>query len=512
MNTLLIKSTLATAIALSIAACSPADSEGVAGIGGSGYVSSGSVTGFGSVFVNGVEFETNSSTFDVDGNPDGTQDDLAIGMIVQVSGSINADGITGDATSISYDDQLQGPVTGLTAPDADGLTRSFMVLGINVIIDSGSTSFDVSGDVTLPVNTTFDFDSIAEDNNVEVSGFFDSSGNLIATRVELKDITFDANSIIEIKGTISALSGTRFNLTGFTGLSIDASSATLDDLPNGLQDGLFVEVKGTLDASRTTLTATKVDAEDSSVDDTDEFEIEGIITDYISDSSFKVNGIPVDASSASREPSSLVLANDARIEVEGAIINGILIADEIESEDGDIKVHAMVTAVPPVTAANTFEVSPLPGQTITVTVSTNTQFEDGVDENKFFNINDLVANTDFVEIRGFDDGSGGIDAVEVDVKELSDVIVQGPASAATGSADIGGDITVLGITFKFTDSTNADPTDFEDENDANLNSGEIDALLSDINNTSTATKLLKIEDKKAPDGNAIGTADEIDIE
>ncbi len=160
MNTLLIKSTLATAIALSIAACSPTDSEGVAGIGGSGYVSSGSVSGFGSVFVNGVEFETDSSTFDVDG-VSGTQDDLAIGMIVQVSGTINADGITGDATSISYDDQLQGPVTGLTAPDADGLTRSFMVLGINVIIDSGSTSFDVSGDVTLPVNTTFDFDSIA---------------------------------------------------------------------------------------------------------------------------------------------------------------------------------------------------------------------------------------------------------------------------------------------------------------------------------------------------------------
>jgi hypothetical protein len=507
MKTLLIKSTLATAIALSIAACTPADNEGVAGIGGSGYVSSGSVTGFGSVFVNGVEFETDNSTFDVDGNPDGTQDDLAIGMIVQVSGSINADGITGDATSITYDDQLQGPVTGLTAPDLDGITRSFMVLGTNVIIDSGSTSFDLDSD--LPASTVFDFDTISEDNNVEVSGFFDSSGNLVATRVELKDIKFDTDSIVEIKGTIAGLSGTTFNLGS---LMVDASTATLDDLPNGLEDGLFVEVKGKLNTGLTTLMASSIEAEDGSVEDSDEFELEGIITDYISDSSFKVNGIPVNASSASREPSSLVLANDTRIEVEGAIINGILIADEIESEDGDIKVHAMVTAVPPVTAANTFEVSPLPGQTITVTVSTNTQFEDDVGENKFFNINDLVANTDFVEIRGFDDGSGGIDAVEVDVKELSDVIVQGPASAATGSAGIGGDITVLGITFKFTDSTNADPTDFEDENDVNLNSGEIDALLSDINNTSTATKLLKIEDKKAPDGNAIGTADEIDIE
>ena len=186
-TTLIIKSTLATAIALSIAACSPADNEGVAGIGGSGYVSSGSVTGFGSVFVNGVKFETDNSTFDVDGNPDGTQDDLAIGMIVQVSGSINADGITGNATSIRYDDELQGPVKGPITYDADRVTATFTVLGVTIIIDSGSTSFDIDGD--LPVNT-LSILTASEDNNVEVSGFFDSSGNLKATRVELKELDF----------------------------------------------------------------------------------------------------------------------------------------------------------------------------------------------------------------------------------------------------------------------------------------------------------------------------------
>ena len=212
--------------------------------------------------------------------------------------------------------------------------------------------------------------------------------------------------------------GTTFSLGGLT---VDASSATLDDLPNGLADGLYVEVKGTFDTVTNTLTATEVEAEDDSVEDSDEFEVEGIITGYVDDSDFMVNGIPVDASSASREPSSLVLANDSRIEVEGAIINGILIADEIESEGGNLKVHAMVTAVPPATAANTFEVSPVSGQpSITVSVSTGTQFEDDVGEDKFFNIDDLVANSDFVKIEGFDDGNGGITAVEVDVKESGD--------------------------------------------------------------------------------------------
>ena len=491
MNTLLIKSTLATAIALSIAACTPADSEGVAGIGGSGYVSSGSVSGFGSVFVNGVEFETDSSTFDVDG-ASGTQDDLAIGMIVQVSGTINADGITGNATNIRYNDELQGPVTGPITYDADRVTATFTVLGVNVIIDSGSTSFDVSDDVTLPVNTTFDFDSIEDNDNVEVSGFFDSSGNLIATRVELKDLDFDADSIIEIKGTISGLSGTTFNLRS---LSVDTSSATSDDLPNGLQDGLFVEVKGTLNAGFTTLIASKVEAEDDSVEDSDEFELEGIITDYVDDSDFMINGIPVDASSASREPSSLVLANDSRIEVEGAIINGILIADEIESEGGDIKVHAEVTKVN--AALNTFEVSPVAGQpAITVTVTTSTQFEDDVDEteNKFFNIDDLLA-TDFVEVQGYENGAGGITANEVDVENPDDVIVEGIIQ--TGSSEASNIIKVLGVEFTIDPSE----TSFEDENEDPMTTT---AFFDAVSLDSTRIKV-KDQDKD-------GTADEIDIE
>ncbi len=346
--------------------------------------------------------------------------------------------------------------------------------------------------------------ALQANNNVEVSGFFDSSGNLIATRVELKDITFDANSIIEIKGTISGLSGTTFNLGS---LKVDASSATLDDLPNGLEDTIYVEVKGTFDTGSNTLIASKVEAENDSVEDRDEFELEGIITDYVDDSNFKINGIPVDASSATLEPLSLDLADDVQVEAEGSIVNGILVASKIESEDGNLKVHAMVTAVPPATAANTFEVSPVSSQSsITVTVSTDTQFEDDVDEDKFFNIDDLVANTDFVEVEGYDDGNGGITAVEVDVKEVSKVVVQGNASAATGSS-AGGTITIFGITFDF-DGT----TYFESESDVGLNPTQIDALISDINNTLTTPKLIKVEDKEAGDGNPVGTADEIDIE
>lgn len=498
MNIQLKKSALSAAIAFTLVACGGSGGD-VAGIGGSGYISSGSVTGFGSVFVNGVKFETDTATFDVDG-ASGTQDDLAIGMVVRVNGSINDDGISGTASSISFDDELQGPVTGPIIYDADVVTGSFFILGIKVVIDSSSTSFDVSGDISAP---TFGFDTIAENNNVEISGFFDSNGVIQATRVELKNITFDANSIVEVKGTIADLSGTDFNLGNSNELSVKAFNAALEDLPNGeLANGLLVEVKGTFDTTTKILTATKVEAEDNSADDTDEFELEGIITNYDSASTtFTINGISVDASKIGLElkPTTLILANDLHVEVEGAIINGVLIATEVESKGGDIKAHAMVDSVD--LATNTFEVKPVPTQpTITVSVTTGTQLKDDVGTSDQFTL-DSLNGTHFVEVSGYDNGSGGIIATEVKIKELSEVIVQGNATEATASS-----MTVLGVTFG-TDGL----TDFENESDVNLSITEITELINSI--SPTTPRLIKIKDNEFnTGGNDVGIADEIDIE
>jgi hypothetical protein len=511
MNIQLTKIILSTLAALTIVACSGSGVGIVAGIGGSGFISSGTISGFGSVFVNGVEYETDSATFDVDGDPDGTEDDLAIGMVVQVTGTINDDGITGTATNISFDEELQGPVSSLSAPDADGITRSFTILGATVIIDSSSTTFDIDSDnVSIPADTIFDFDtinlinSVPNVNNVEISGFFNQAGYLVATRVELKDIDFDTSSIVEVKGTIIGTGSTTFGLEGLT-LTIDASSATLDDLPNGLEHGQLVEVKGTFNTVSETITATKVEGEDNLVDDTDEFELEGIITDYdfVGDTNFKIGGITVDARNIDAASLS-ILENDLRVEAEGAIEEGILFADEIELEGGDIKIHAMVTAVPPITASNTFEVSPVLGQAITVIVTIDTQLEDETGEHGQFTF-DSLNDTHFVEVRGYDDGSGKIIATEVDIKEPSDIVLQGYATAATGNAISGGEITILNVVFKFDGLT-----DFENENDQDLNNIQINALISAI---SSEPQLIKIEDKLAQDEvNPAGTADEVDIE
>ena len=319
--------------AICIAACSPTNTD-VAGIGGSGITSTGTITGFGSIFVNDIEFFTSSSTFNVDDNPDLTEDDLAIGMRVTVKGTLNADGVTGTATSVTYDDTLQGPVSNVTDIDADN--KTITVLGIEVALSSTTTKFDTSGSAS----GNFNFNNIQVNDNVEISGVFNSNGVLIATRVELKEHSFTIDSIVEMRGTISGLTGTDFilNLQGIIGVTVnvDAKSAALEDLP-GLSNGAFVEVKGTCeDLTCTTIIATRIQGESDGYDNGDgenEVEIDGFITRYADDSDFDVNGLPVNASEAEFEPSSLVLAESLRVEVEGTVVNDILMATKVKLED-----------------------------------------------------------------------------------------------------------------------------------------------------------------------------------
>ena len=496
MKKSLLYSAVATATVIGITACS--SGSDVAGIGGSGVTSSGTITGFGSIFVNGVEFETSSSTFSVDDNP-GTESDLAVGMRVTVNGSINADGITGTATSVTFDEELQGPVSSVSPVDADGVSRTITVLGTTVLLNSTTTNFDISGTQPGP----FGFNNINPGDNVEVSGFFNSTGVLIATRVELKEQTFVINSsIVELRGTITNLANTSFNLVGFAGISIDASVAAIDDLPSGLINGAFVEVKGTCpDISCTAIDATRVEGETDGFDDDGDVELEGIITRYVSDSDFDVDGFPVNATNAQKEPASLVLVEDLLVEVEGTIVNGILVASEVEQEDGEIKIAATVTGVP---TANSFELLPVSGQpSITVTIDTSTEIEDEIADINSAALLNVVTAGDYIVVEGYDDGTGTVIAKSVHRETPDDVLLEGVVTATTGDAT-SGSVTVLGVIFPVDIDT-----DFEDENDMDY---------PDPNDFFTAitrgSSIVKIKDKKAGGGgnNAVGIADEVDLE
>jgi len=502
MNKSILNSAIAAAMAIGLAACSSGGSD-VAGIGGSGVTpsavkSSGTITGFGSVYVNGVKFDSSSSTISIDDNP-GVESDLAVGMRVTVSGTL-IDDSNGTATSISFNDDLEGPVSNIQPLPYD-TTRTLTILGRQVVIDSTTTSFDISG--TLP--GPFDFDSIADNNHVEISGFLDSNGVMKATRVELKATNFNHNAtIVEMKGTVENFNSPTFNLANTTAVTIDVTSAVIDNnLPGGIVEGAFVEVKGTCSSGAcSTINASKVESGFDDFNDNDKVEVEGIITGLTDQNIFEVNGIPVDATNASeRIPASINLVLNKEVEVEGTIVNGTLNATKVKDESEDTKVAATVSN--PNFSADSFQVTPVSGQPpITVKIEKSTEVDD--DSDIITNPDNVISNLssgDYVSVEGYDDGSGTVIASEFKREAQDDVIIQG---TITAGSTLAGSVTVLGVTIPFDGDT-----EFENEIDAPF--ANADAFFSAIQLGAT---LVKVKDKEVGAGgsNLVGIADEIEIE
>lgn len=481
MKSLFLKSIIPVIITAGIVACSGGGGNQVAGIGGSGYISDGTVTGFGSVFVNGVEFETNSSTFEVEDNVGAIQSDLRIGMVVQVNGSVNPDGISGTATNIHYSDDLEGPITVITE-NADFTEKTLTVLGKTVVIHNADSVYE---------STTYA--ALAVGNVIEISGYYDNAGVLRASYIEFKSISSNASNIFEIAGVISGLSGETFTVQG---VNIDATTATKSNLPNGLQNGLVVEIKGTFVAG--TITATEIEGNDSELlDDGSEVSVEGYITDYVSDSDFKINGQQINASSASLIPATLVLQNGIKVEAEGAVDNGVLVATEIESRSGNSEVTAVVNGVD--TVNNRLTVSIVASEpSITVQLTTATLTEDELSENQL-DLSLIAVGTDFVEVRGFESGVSTITATRVKRVTGEKTELQG---VITGKVD-NTSITVLGIVFPVDINT-----EYEDEFEVTI--PDFFSLFPDT--IILDQSIISIEDALIPDTNPVGFADSVEIE
>ena len=185
----------------------------------------------------------------------------------------------------------------------------------------------------------FSYANIANDDVVEISGFFDASNVLNATYIKKTD-DFDADSEVEFKGTADvslvdgAGSGDSFNLDGVTVNILD--DADLSEVTGGrVSNGMFVEAEGRLTSDNPlTIDAFRIEQEDDGLeDDAGEAELEGFVSGFVDTSNFKVDGQPVDASEAEFEPAGLVLTDGMKVEVEGTIEDGILNADKVKQED-----------------------------------------------------------------------------------------------------------------------------------------------------------------------------------
>ena len=195
-----------------------------------------------------------------------------------------------------------------------------------------------------------------------------------------------------------------------------------------------------------------------------------------------------------------------KVEVEGYVIGGVLIANVVKLRGGDNKVYGSVST--PV-LNNQFEVlvDSDDNETVTVIVSAETEVEDDINEAQFFSIGDLIVGN-FVEVRGFADASNNVTATQVKLTDEDDYLVQGVITELNGNAS-SGFVTVLGVPFEYTGG--ADATEFDDEVDdpTGLTFTEFETLVT----PQLGQVTVKIKDKiDAINNTPVGVADEIEIE
>ena len=325
--------------------------------------STGRISGFGSVIVNGVRFDDSSANIVDDDGVAHASGDLKLGMVIDVdAGQVTTDAATGAragvATQIHFGTDVQGPVQSV---DAAG--GSLVVLGQTVQIDADT----VFGGVTNGLN------DMRVGDLLSVFAFFDANtGVYTATRMELKT-NLDA---YKLRGVVANLN-TAAKTFAMGNADISYAGIAAGNLP-ALANGVVARVE--LEASQQAglWVATRLRTARPVVSNGAGAQVEGFITDFVSPASFKVDGIAVDASASGvvfENGSVGQLANGVRIEVEGSMQGGAMTAQRVEVKNpgGAKQVFELHGAIGSVDAAQSSFV--LRG--ITVTYNADTRFNHG---------------------------------------------------------------------------------------------------------------------------------------
>ncbi len=452
--------------------------DATAGIGRTG-IAVGPVTTFGSVVVNGVHFNTDSAAFTIN-DAAGTQGDLSVGQVVTVTGTIDDNGTTGTADSVSFDDVVTGPVESIDLAGSE-----LVVLGQTVLVRP-DTSFD---DGFTPAS----LEGVVAGQIVEVSGQIDADDNIVSTRIEPKP----AGTQFEVHGTVSNLDTTnmRFNIND---LIVDYSSAMLDDFPGGqISEDDFVEAKGTSLGANDELIATEVELEVllPGANDGDRVEIEGFITRFVLATDFDVAGLPVTTT-----PNTVYVGGDAtdlglniKVEAEGDLDgNGVLVATKI-----DIRRSKAVRVT-----ANADSVDAANGSIVILGITVETDVLTRLEDKSSADVTPLtladVNAGDYLEIRGteFPAGSGTILASIFEREDAdTEAILQGFV-ATVGNPSF----QILGVTIT-TDAA----TVFEDENDNVIPA-------ADFFNQLAVNSLVKAKGTEVSTTNILATEVEFEVE
>jgi hypothetical protein len=424
--------------------------------------SSGTITNFGSVYVNDRKYEINDSTSTTKDDSTVTGDTnaksvLRRGMVVRVTGT--SSGTTRTASTIVHQNTLEGPIQ--TKNQINASNGTLTVLGQTVVVDD-TTKFDddcIAHPTCTTPNKLGSLSDVTRDV-VEVSGFVkdDVNGIVIMASFIEKRSSIGCASVCEVKGKITGHNpiAKTFQIVGLT---VNYNNATnIGNMPlltvqNPTWDTLFVEVKGsTFDSVNKILTATKIEPEGFQVPNGDQIELEGYVTSLIGGAGsgqFMIGTTMVQATNAVYLGGTIAeVAIGQKLEVEGSISNNVITATKVKFQDS-VRLEGIVNSI----TGSTMTLDGMP--TITITSNTATEVKG----------NTPVAVGDRVKVRGREGATAfsivNVIATEVDgsgpvICSPCDVSLQGAVQAIPTPNQT---LTILGVQINTSGFT--DPTDFQ---------------------------------------------------
>ena len=376
-------------------------------------VASGVITQLGSIWVLGVEYETpNGGSYSDDDNVSSVAN-YKVGQWVRIRGRRNDDGISGTATEVEYEAEIEGAAAGGAI---NGVT----------IIFTPNTNTAEAGNIT----------ALNSGSRYEVSGLWLDDSTIEATYIKDDD---DGDGIDEVKGFVEAVN---------PGLSLTVRGVTYSyGGPTVIALGDFVEIhfNGT--------TASRVELEDDFNDQNEgqEVEFEGAVNlDSVdlancpAGADFLIDATCIDWDSM---PSSGWqdglngpgdMATGLRVEAEGHFnASGLLIAEKIKGRGNRVRITSTATNVNG--GAGTFDLFFGDIQVTTMSGITEYDLDAGT------GVSD-INNGDGLEVRGIRTGPASMlaqriksESVNANRHELRAEVDLNGADASTNS------ITVMGI-------------------------------------------------------------------
>ena len=253
----------------------------------------GTITGFGSIVVNGVRFDESAASVSDDAGNLSTAQALRLGMRVEVDhADVDAGASTARAAAVRYGSLVLGPVATV---DAAGNTLT--VLGQVVDVTPGTVFSE-----TLAAGLS----ALAAGAVIEVHGLADAAtGHITATRVEAAG----SATRYKLRGTLAGLntSAKTFNI-GAAAISYAALASTA--VPSTLADGVALRVDLATAQSGGFWVASALGVKGPRSDHANGLggHVRGKITAFTSATRFTVDGVVVDAGTASFPDGSSGLA------------------------------------------------------------------------------------------------------------------------------------------------------------------------------------------------------------